>query len=226
MTLIDQVRAGKQSFFREIGLSARRKVADVEVRNHEELAMADIEEDATTNHIELTVDIVSAYVSNNRASVADLPSLIANVHAAVSGLSQTAAPSEPEVKATTAQIRKSITPDALISFEDGKPYKTLRRHLATRGLTPESYREKWGLPRDYPMVTTSYSEARSSLAKSLGLGLQRSKPVSTAAATAAKLSEPAPSVAVSKGRDVRKEAKKTPAKPGRRRKAAEPAAAE
>ncbi|MDR7040466.1 putative transcriptional regulator [Methylobacterium sp. BE186] len=171
--------------------------------------MSDIQDAANSNYINLTSDIVSAYLSNNHTSVADLPSLIASVHAAVSSLNQTTAPSEPEAKATPVQIRKSITPGALISFEDGKPYKTLRRHLTTRGLTPESYREKWGLPRDYPMVTAAYSEARSSLAKSLGLGQQRRKLATAAAA-----------------KDTQKSTALTSAKPRGRRKAAEPAAAE
>mgnify|MGYP002381809989 CR=1 FL=1 len=73
-------------------------------------------------------------------------------------------------RTTPAQVRKSITPEALISFEDGRSYKTLRRHLATHGLTPDEYREKWGLPADYPMVSANYSAARSAMAKSLGLG--------------------------------------------------------
>jgi predicted transcriptional regulator len=127
--------------------------------------------------IELTTGIVSAYVSNNHVQGAELATLIAATHASLRGLAQRSSIAAPAVeKLTPGQIRKSITPDALISFEDGKPYKTLRRHLTIRGLTAEAYREKWGLPRDYPMVTTSYSETRSALAKSLGLGLQRRKP--------------------------------------------------
>jgi predicted transcriptional regulator len=137
--------------------------------------MSEIEVAPQANHIELAADIVSAYLTNNHVSPVDLPGLIASVHAAVIGLNQASNASEPETKATPAQIRKSITPDALISFEDGKAYKTLRRHLTIRGLSPEAYREKWGLPRDYPMVTASYSEQRSSLAKSLGLGQMRGK---------------------------------------------------
>jgi predicted transcriptional regulator len=106
------------------------------------------------------------------------------VHTALAGLGQGSATTAPAVeKLTPSQIRKSITPDALISFEDGKPYKTLRRHLTIRGLTPEAYREKWGLPRDYPMTSASYSEQRSKLALALGLGNQRKK-------AAAKVTEP------------------------------------
>ncbi|GEP06681.1 MucR family transcriptional regulator [Methylobacterium oxalidis] len=188
--------------------------------------MSDTAEASSSNHLDLTVDIVSAYLSNNHASAGDLPGLIASVHAAVTGLSQSAPPSEPEIKLTPAQIKRSITPEALISFEDGKPYKTLRRHLTIRGLTPESYREKWGLPRDYPIVSVSYSEARSSLAKSLGLGQQRRKPANKVAAAVEKVTEPALAADAMKRRGTRKKAAETPTKPRSRRKAAEPALAE
>src|SRR6202007_2140384 len=91
-----------------------------------------------------------------------------------------------QVKLTPSQIRKSITPDAIFSFEDSKPYKTLRRHLAVRGLTPEQYRDKWGLPKDYPMVAPAYSEARAAMARSIGLGARgaasRSQPAAPAGA--------------------------------------------
>ncbi|MER2267405.1 MucR family transcriptional regulator [Methylobacterium oxalidis] len=132
----------------------------------------------------MAAKIVSAYVSNNSVPPGELSVVIRSVHAALVQLAGAgSSPAEVNEKATPSQIRKSITPEALISFEDGKPYKTLRRHLTIRGLTPESYREKWGLPRDYPMVASSYSEQRSSLAKSLGLGLQgRRKPMLQAAA--------------------------------------------
>jgi predicted transcriptional regulator len=129
----------------------------------------------SVDFIELTTSIVSAYVSNNHVQGAELASLIAATHAALSGIGQGSTAAPAVEKLTSAQIRKSITPDALISFEDGKPYKTLRRHLTIRGLTPEAYREKWGLPRDYPMTSASYSEQRSKLALALGLGNQRKK---------------------------------------------------
>jgi predicted transcriptional regulator len=133
----------------------------------------------------LTAEIVSAYVSKNPVRPSDLPELLNSVHAALSALSQGGATeASPAQKLTPAQIRKSITHDALISFEDGRPYKTLRRHLTIRGLTPEAYREKWGLPRDYPMVAASYSEVRSAMAKSLGLGQQRRKTAPKVANTA------------------------------------------
>jgi predicted transcriptional regulator len=124
--------------------------------------------------IELAADIIAAYVSNNSVPVAELPALISNVHAALngltSGISQAAAAEEQVERATPSQIRKSITPDALISFIDGKPYKTLKRHLASHGLDPHSYRQRYGLSSDYPMVAASYAAQRSELAKAIGLG--------------------------------------------------------
>ncbi|TXN75769.1 MucR family transcriptional regulator [Methylobacterium sp. WL18] len=140
--------------------------------------------------IELTIGIVSAYVSNNHVQSAELATLIAATHAALSGIGQgnTTAASVAD-KPTPTQIRKSITADTLISFEDGKPYKTLRRHLTIRGLTPEAYREKWGLPRDYPMVTATYSDHRSKLALALGLGQQRKKAAPKATVPAATISD-------------------------------------
>jgi predicted transcriptional regulator len=142
------------------------------------------------DYTELTTSLVSAFVSNNPVPVSDLPALIASTHAALTGLAQGGATKAPPAqKLTPAQIRKSITPDALISFEDGKPYKTLRRHLTIRGLTPEAYREKWGLPRDYPMTAASYSEVRSAMAKSLGLGNRRRKAAPKTAAVDGTISE-------------------------------------
>ncbi|AWN42829.1 MucR family transcriptional regulator [Methylobacterium durans] len=122
--------------------------------------------------VELAADIVSAYVSNNPLPVAELPALIASVHAALNGLMRGASQAaEAEVeKATPSQIRKSITPDVLISFIDGKPYKTLKRHLTTHGLDPHSYRQRFGLPSDYPLIAASYAAQRSELAKAIGLG--------------------------------------------------------
>ena len=127
------------------------------------------------NYIELAANIVSAFVSNNSVSVADLPNLIGNVHTALRSSGQPA-PQREEAKPTPAvSTKRSITPDYLISLEDGKHYKSLKRHLRGLGLTPEAYREKWGLPRDYPMVSANYTAKRSELAKSFGLGQHRSK---------------------------------------------------
>ncbi|MHC2109298.1 Ros/MucR family transcriptional regulator [Methylobacterium sp. CM6246] len=126
--------------------------------------------------IELTADIVSAYVSKNSVRPGDMPELLASIHGALTALRQGSAPEAPAVdKPTPSQIRKSITPDALISFVDGKPYKTLKRHLSGAGMTIEQYRERYGLPRDYPSTAASYSEQRSKLALALGLGNQRKK---------------------------------------------------
>jgi predicted transcriptional regulator len=128
------------------------------------------------NYIELSADIVSAYVSNNSVPAADLPSLLASVYAA---LTKTAEGQQEEPKAElvpAVSVRKSVTPDAIICLEDGKSFKSLKRHLRTTyDMTPEQYREKWGLPRDYPMVAPNYAKARSELAKTMGLGQQRRK---------------------------------------------------
>ncbi len=121
--------------------------------------------------IEMTADIVSAYVGNNSVTAADLPGLIQSVHRALSTVSggepvQEAAPKEPAVP-----IKKSITPDYLVCLEDGRKFKSLKRHLRTKyNMSPEDYRAKWGLPKDYPMVAPNYAKARSDLAKQMGLG--------------------------------------------------------
>ncbi len=137
--------------------------------------------DDTTNPFadltDLTAAIVAAYAAANTISAADLPTLIETVHNA---LSQTGRPKaevvEETVKPTAAQIRKSITPDALISFIDGKSYKTLKRHLTRHGMTVADYKAKFGLPKDYPTTAPNYSAARSALAKSVGLGVGGRKP--------------------------------------------------
>jgi predicted transcriptional regulator len=128
----------------------------------------------TIDYVEITASIVSAYLAHNRVPVAELPSLLAGVHAALVGLDQSAEAPEPAVeKLTQAQIRKSIRPDALISFIDGKSYKMLKRHLTKHGLTLDEYRERFGLPRDYPSTAARYSEARADLARQSGLGRKR-----------------------------------------------------
>lgn len=126
---------------------------------------------------ELVADVAAAYFSNTHVAAADIPNVISQIatslQAVGGGVSSPAAAEaagEPPTRLTPAQIRKSITPAALVSFEDGRGYKTLRRHLSVKGLTPEQYREKWGLPRDYPMVSPNYSASRSQMAKALGLG--------------------------------------------------------
>ncbi|MGY2048764.1 MucR family transcriptional regulator [Methylobacterium sp. JK268] len=119
----------------------------------------------------LTSDIVTAYLSRNHLQTIEVPRLIAEVHGALRTAVEGDIVPEGPPKPTPAEIRRSITHEALISFEDGKPYKTLRRHLTRLGLTPETYRQKWGLPPDYPMTSADYSRRRSELARALTLGL-------------------------------------------------------
>ncbi|MGT2482164.1 MucR family transcriptional regulator (plasmid) [Methylobacterium oryzae CBMB20] len=141
-------------------------------------------------NIEQVVDIVAAYVSNNSVPSAELPTLISSIYSALSGLGQGGVSEAPQVeKLTPAQIRKSVTPDVLISFIDGKPYKTLKRHLSTHGMTIEEYRARFGLPRDYPSTAANYSAQRSALAKSTGLGNQRRKATPKAASTVEAVAE-------------------------------------
>jgi predicted transcriptional regulator len=130
---------------------------------------------STPDFIELTAEIVSAYVVKNSVPAGDLADLIGSVHAAVAALASPQPEPEPERAAPAVSIKKSITPEYLISLEDGKPYKSLTRHLKGRGMTAQQYRDKWGLPRDYPMTSPNYSQRRSELAKSLGLGQFRRK---------------------------------------------------
>ncbi|QKC94825.1 MucR family transcriptional regulator [Mesorhizobium sp. NZP2298] len=119
---------------------------------------------------ELTADIVSAYVSNNPLPVSGLPDVIASVHASLSRLGTPIAPVfEPQTPAVNP--KRSVTPDFIICLEDGKKFKSLKRHLSTDfGLTPDAYRAKWNLPHDYPMTAPNYAAQRSQLAKSIGLG--------------------------------------------------------
>lgn len=118
----------------------------------------------------MTTDIVAAYVSKNHLPAAEVPGLVITVHRTLTGLAQVRPAAEEEPQLTAAEIRKSIRPDGLVSFIDGRAYKTLKRHLRGHNLTPEAYREQFGLPSDYPMTAPSYSARRSELAKLLGLG--------------------------------------------------------
>lgn len=126
--------------------------------------------------IEMTAEVVAAYVTKNHVRAAELPELIATVHASLAGMggAPETAP-EPVKLVPPVSIRKSVTDDYIISLEDGKQYQALKRHLSKLGMTPEEYRAKWGLPKDYPMVAPAYSAKRSALAKSLGLGNIRKK---------------------------------------------------
>jgi predicted transcriptional regulator len=129
-------------------------------------------QNSSPNYLELTADLVSAYVSHNALPASDLPSLIDAVHTTLRQVSSKAEQPTEKPK-PPVPIRKSITPDYLISLEDGKPYRSLTRHLAKRGLTPDAYRRKWGLAPTYPMVAPGYSKRRSELARALGLGQRR-----------------------------------------------------
>jgi predicted transcriptional regulator len=132
-----------------------------------------------TSNIETMAEIVSAYVANNSVRADDLPELIASVHTALAGLGKTAEPAAGFEKPTPAQIKRSITPDALISFIDGKPYKMLKRHLTRHGMDFQCYRTRYGLPVDYPVTAPNYSARRSELARALSFGQHRRKSAPT-----------------------------------------------
>jgi predicted transcriptional regulator len=126
--------------------------------------------------VELTVEIVAAYVANNPVAQSDLPKLITDVYRSLAGAA--AQPNDQKLESNDAKpavtVRKSVTPDDLVCLEDGKKFKSVKRHLRTHhNLSPEQYREKWNLPNDYPMVAPSYAQARSTLAKKIGLGRRR-----------------------------------------------------
>jgi predicted transcriptional regulator len=129
--------------------------------------------DSDTDLVVLTGEVAAAYFANNTVETEKIAAVIATIHSALKAVSDGVEP-EPELeetpRATPAQIRKSITPDFLISFIDGRKFKTLRRHLSIQGLTPEDYRERYGLPANYPMVSPNYSAARSQMALAAGLG--------------------------------------------------------
>jgi len=121
--------------------------------------------------IEMTADIVSAYVGNNSVTVADLPGLIQSIHKTISEIGSGVSAEPAVAQAPAVSVRKSINPDFLICLEDGRKFKSLKRHLRTKyDLSPEAYKAKWGLPKDYPMVAPNYAAARSALAKASGLG--------------------------------------------------------
>ena len=130
-----------------------------------------------SNPVELAAEIVAAFVSHNPVPRSELPSLIEAVHSAIDRLEKAPVTALPQVEAQApaVPIRKSITPDYLICLEDGRRFKSLRRHLGGLGLTPEQYREKWNLPSNYPMVAPNYAALRSAMAKKIGLGQLRRK---------------------------------------------------
>lgn len=139
--------------------------------------MTEETESNADNLIGLTADVVSAYVSNNPVPVGELSALIGQVYAALKGTADGVVPEKSEVLNPAVPIKKSVTPDYIISLEDGKKFKSLKRHLSTHyGLTPDEYRTKWGLPANYPMVAPNYAAARSALAKTMGLGRKPKEP--------------------------------------------------
>jgi predicted transcriptional regulator len=132
------------------------------------------EQAANSDLIDLAAEIVSAYVSNNSVPASDLPTLIAEVHRALNSTHAGTSEPEPEPLKPAVNPKRSVFPDYIVCLEDGKKFKSLKRHLRTHyDLSPEEYREKWSLPADYPMVAPNYAAARSALAKKMGLGQQR-----------------------------------------------------
>jgi predicted transcriptional regulator len=174
----------------------------------------------STNYIELSADIVSAYVSNNSVPAAELPLLISSIHAALTKTAQgQLEEAQPEL-VPAVPIKKSITPDYIICLDDGKRFKSLKRHLRTTyDMTPDQYRAKWGLPSDYPMVAPNYAKARSELARTMGLGQQRKqgKALATPSGEATNQAKPKRAAAKTAANTVEFTA---PAKPRRARKAA------
>jgi predicted transcriptional regulator len=128
----------------------------------------------STELLQLTADIVASHVANNSVPVADLPQLIQRVYDTIARLGKPDAPAAPERPIPAVAVRKSVTPEYIVCLEDGKKLKMLKRHLKTAyDMTPEQYRERWGLPSDYPMVAPKYAEQRRELAKKIGLGTNR-----------------------------------------------------
>lgn len=132
--------------------------------------------DPDDKYIDQTASIVAAYVSKNAVAADDIPALINRIHAALSRVASGAGNPDGEAQKPAVPVKKSIHPEFVVCLEDGKKFKSLKRHLRTQyNMTPEQYREKWGLPYDYPMVAPNYAAARSKLAKQMGLGQQRRK---------------------------------------------------
>jgi predicted transcriptional regulator len=174
---------------------------------------------------ELVAEVAAAYFQNSHVTISEIPQVISQIASSLSAVASDgmeegqASPEGAErPKLTPAQVRRSIRPDALISFEDGRSYRTLTRHLAARGLTPAGYREKWGLPPDYPMVAANYSAARAEMARKLGLG-ERGLAARAAArqSRAAPRSRPAASPGGSARSGSSTDAEPRPQKPGRSR---------
>jgi predicted transcriptional regulator len=131
-------------------------------------------DNTTAKYVDLTADIISAFVTKNSVQRTELPGLIASVHAALANIGSGGAEQAKEELRPAVPIKKSITPDYIICLDDGKKFKSLKRHLRTAyGLTPDQYRARWDLPAEYPMVAPNYAKARSELAKTMGLGQKR-----------------------------------------------------
>jgi predicted transcriptional regulator len=175
---------------------------------------------------EMAAEIVSAFVSKNAVPRSELSALFETVHAAVKRLAErgAVAPAVIEPPTPAVSIRRSVTPDYLICLDDGRQFKSLRRHLTKLGMTPEQYRQKWNLPSDYPMVASNYAAQRSALAKNIGLGQLRKKPVAAVPASADTIEVVAPGPAtVAESKAKKKAAATSPQaaakrKPGRPRK--------
>jgi len=142
-------------------------------------------EEIANELLSLTTEIVSAHVAHNRVTVAELPELIAKVHAALNGLGETEAAPQPDEQKPAVSIRSSVKPDYIVCLEDGKKLTMLKRYLQTNfGMTPQQYRAKWRLPADYPMVAPNYAEKRRALAKAIGLGRKKAPDAAVAKAAA------------------------------------------
>lgn len=153
-------------------------------RMKDPLMIETTESNTDAERLEQVAEIVSAYVSNNALSAADLPKLIATTHEALRTLSAVKVQPARDELTPAVSVKKSVTPDFIICLDDGKKFKSLKRHLTQLGMTPAEYRTKWGLPESYPMVASNYSATRSSLAKSNGLGRKPAQaPVTTAKRT-------------------------------------------
>ncbi len=143
--------------------------------------------ESNSNIIDLSTEVVSSYLTNNKLAASEIPALIASVHGALDALASGKVEEPTPELHPAISIKKSITPDAIICLEDGKAFKSLKRHLRTKyNLSPEDYRAKWGLPTSYPMVAPNYAASRSALAKNMGLGQQRRKMTAAAPAPAPK----------------------------------------
>jgi predicted transcriptional regulator len=179
-----------------------------------------VSEELTNELLSLTADIVAAHVANNNVSTGEVPQLIAQVHAALTGLTEPKKPEEPELQ-PAVPVRSSVKHDYIVCLEDGKKLKMLKRYLRTNyNMTPEEYRTKWKLPRDYPMVAPAYAEQRRGLAKQIGLGRKKDESAPVAAKPARAKAAPKPAAKVTDGTAP------APAKRGRKPKVAAAASTE